>query len=259
MRKNLENFTMSEADKKILNSNLSNERVLNLQNSFNEAITSYHHQSIGGYHGAKLRRYQDLIEFGISNEIKNIIKLIQNRSTDFSKLSIINMLNVGYLKFNNTANGIIKNKYANGNAWYIKSLEKVSSPKEEIEKISERDLKNIAVIDNIKFPNLRDEYGNQGEIQLISYKPNHIIYKSSNPEISFIVFSEIFYPEGWNVKINNQKTELVRVNYVLRGLEVPEGTNTIEMKFEPNSYIYGNLITKTSSIILIFLMTNFLI
>ena len=145
MRKNLENFTMSEADKKILTSNLSNERVLNLQNSFNEAITSYHHQSIGGYHGAKLRRYQDLIEIGISNEIKDIIKLIQNRSTDFSKLGIINMLNVGYLKFNNTSNGVIKNNFSFGKAWFISKLEKVNNPKEEIESLIDRDLSLIHI------------------------------------------------------------------------------------------------------------------
>ena len=254
MRKNLENFTMSEADKKILNSNLSNERVLNLQNSFNEAITSYHHQSIGGYHGAKLRRYQDLIEIGISNEIKDIIKLIQNRSTDFSKLGIINMLNVGYLKFNNTSNGVIKNNFPFGKAWFISKLEKVNSPKEEIESLIDRDLKNIAIVDNSKFPNLKNQYNSTGEITFESYKPYHMIYRTSNKESSFLVFSEIYYPKGWEVSINNQKSNFIRVNYVLRGLEVPAGENIIEIKFEPKSYVYGNLITKFSSLMLILLI-----
>ena len=259
MRKNNNIFSISESDKIILDDNSNNQRVFNIQNTFNEAKTSYYHQSIGGYHGAKIRRYQDLIEHGISKEIQKIIKEIQNGSNDFSDYQLINMLNVGYLKFNNSANGVIKNKYANGNAWYIKKIEKVENPKEEIEITTTSDLKNIAVVDNIKFPNLKDEYGNQGEIQLISYKPNHIIYKSSNPKNSFIIFSEIFYPKGWSVKINDQKSKLVRTNYVLRGLEVPPGENIIEMKFEPDPYVYGNLITKVSSIILILLIPGLLI
>ena len=259
IRKNKNIFSLSESDKIILDNNSNNQRVFNIQNTFNEAKTSYYHQSIGGYHGAKIRRYQDLIEHGISKEIQKIIKGIQNGSNDFSDYQLINMLNVGYLKFNNSANGVIKNKYANGNAWYIKKIKKVETPKEEIEEITTSDLKNIAVVDNIKFPNLKDEYGNQGEIQLISYKPNHIIYKSSNPKNSFIVFSEIFYPKGWSVKINDQKSKLVRTNYVLRGLEVPPGENIIEMKFEPDPYVYGNLITKVSSIILILLIPGLLI
>ena len=233
---------------------MSNERVLNLQNSFNEAITSYHHQSIGGYHGAKLRRYQDLIEIGISNEIKDIIKLIQNRSTDFSKLGIINMLNVGYLKFNNTSNGVIKNNFSFGKAWFISKLEKVNNPKEEIESLIDKDLKNIAIVDNSKFPNLKNQYNSTGEITFESYKPYHMIYRTSNKESSFLVFSEIYYPKGWEVSINNQKSNFIRVNYVLRGLEVPAGENIIEIKFEPKSYVYGNLITKFSSLILILLI-----
>ena len=254
MRKNKENFTLTEADNKILNDNLSGERVLNLQNSFNEAITSYHHQSIGGYHGAKLRRYQDLIEFGISNEIKDVIKLIQNRSTDFSKLNIINMLNVGYLKFNNTSNGVIKNNFSFGKAWFISKLEKVDSPKEEIERLRVEDLRNTAIIDNSKFPNLKNEYSSKANIFVESYKPYNMTYKTSNLEVSFLVFSEIFYPKGWKVYINNKPSKFIRVNYVLRGLEVPAGENTIKIKFEPSSYVYGNLITKFSSLILILLI-----
>ena len=254
MRKNKENFTLTEADKKILNNNLSKERVLNLQNPFNEATTSYHHQSVGGYHGAKLRRYQDLIEFGISNEINDVIKTIQNRSNDFSKLNIINMLNVGYFKFNNTSNGVIKNNFQFGKAWYVSKLEKVKNPKEEIEKLRNQNLKNTAIVDNSKFPNLKNEYNSDGTIITESYKPYHMIYKTSNLEISFLVFSEIFYPKGWEVYVNNQPSNFVRVNYILRGLEIPAGENTIEIKFKPNSYVYGNLITKYSSLILILLI-----
>ena len=254
MRKNKENFILTEADKKILNNNVSKERVLNLQNPFNEAVTSYHHQSVGGYHGAKLRRYQDLIEFGISNEINDIIKTIQNRSNDFSKLNIINMLNVGYFKFNNTSNGVIKNNFQFGKAWYVSKLEKVKNPKEEIEKLRNQNLKNTAIVDNSKFPNLKNEYNSDGTIITESYKPYHMIYKTSNFESSFLVFSEIFYPKGWEVYVNNKPSNFVRVNYILRGLEIPAGENTIEIKFKPNSYVYGNLITKYSSLILILLI-----
>ena len=254
MRKNKENFTLTEADKKILNNNLSKERVLNLQNPFNEATTSYHHHSVGGYHGAKLRRYQDLIEFGISNEINDVIKTIQNRSNDFSKLNIINMLNVGYFKFNNTSNGVIKNNFQFGKAWYVSKLEKVKNPKEEIKKLRNENLKNTAIVDNSKFPNLKNEYNSDGTIITESYKPYHMIYKTSNLEDSFLVFSEIFYPKGWEVYVNNQPSNFVRVNYILRGLEIPAGENTIEIKFKPNSYVYGNLITKYSSLILILLI-----
>ena len=254
MRKNKENFTLTEADKKILNNNLSKERVLNLQNPFNEATTSYHHHSVGGYHGAKLRRYQDLIEFGISNEINDVIKTIQNRSNDFSKLNIINMLNVGYFKFNNTSNGVIKNNFQFGKAWYVSKLEKVKNPKEEIEKLKNENLKNTAIVDNSKFPNLKNEYNSDGTIITESYKPYQMIYKTSNLEVSFLVFSEIFYPKGWEVYVNNQPSNFVRVNYILRGLEIPAGENTIEIKFKPNSYVYGNLITKYSSLILILLI-----
>ena len=254
MRKNKENFILTEADKKILNNNLSKERVLNLQNPFNEATTSYHHQSVGGYHGAKLRRYQDLIEFGISNEINDIIKTIQNRSNDFSKLNVINMLNVGYFKFNNTSNGVIKNNFQFGKAWYVSKLEKVKNPKEEIEKLRNQNLKNTAIVDNSKFPNLKNQYNSDGTIITESYKPYHMIYKTSNFESSFLVFSEIFYPKGWEVYVNNKPSNFVRVNYILRGLEIPAGENTIEIKFKPNSYVYGNLITKYSSLILILLI-----
>ena len=234
--------------------------MLNLQNTFNEANTSYYHSSIGGYHGAKLRRYQDLIENIITNERSEIISKLQNNNIDFSDLNILNMLNTGYIKFNESKKGVIKNNFSNGNAWFISKLNKVNSPIEELNLLKTINTKNEAIIDVSKFGNLsyNDTYSKNGKIEILEYLPNKMKLKTYNNSISFIVFSEIYYPKGWNLSINGNNKEILRVNYVLRGTQLEAGENIIELTFSPSSYSIGNTIILISSIILLFLSILFI-
>ena len=151
INKKSKKISLSESDQFILENNSERKRVYNLQNTFNEANTSYFHSSIGGYHGAKIRRYQDLIERNISNERQVLVEKLQNNNIDFSNIQVMNMLNVGYLKFGDNRNNVVENKYSNGNAWYIKNLIPSNSPKEEIEMINSINTKSEAVYDNTIF------------------------------------------------------------------------------------------------------------
>ena len=255
-RKKDSNMSMTEADIFIIENNNQRKRVLNLQNTFNEARTSYYHSSIGGYHGAKIRRYQDLIENSINNEKSKLISKLQNNNSNFSDLKILNMLNTGYIKFNDLSTGVVKNNYSNGNAWFISDLKKVQSPNEELELLKTLNTKKQAVIDVSYFKKFISDnsYSIDGSIEIIEYLPNKMKYKSNNTNNSFIVFSEIFYPEGWDLFINGEKKEILRVNYLLRGINLEPGENIIEMKFNPNSYKIGNQIILVSSLILLLLL-----
>jgi len=254
INKKAKKISLSEADQFILENNSDRKRVYNLQNTFNEANTSYFHSSIGGYHGAKIRRYQDLIERNITKERQVLVEKLQNNNIDFSDLQVINMLNVGYLKFGENRNNVVDNKYSNGNAWYIKNLIPSNSAKEEIEMLNSINTKSEAVYDNSIFNPNNIEYSTQGKIQVVEYNPNKIIYKSENQKKSFIVFSEIYYPHGWRVFIDGKETKLIRVNYILRGLEVNPGDHTIEMRFEPLSYKIGDKVILASNYILLLLL-----
>jgi len=253
--KNLK-INLSESDQYILENNINRKRVYNLQNTFNDARTSYYHSSIGGYHGAKMRRYQDLIERGITNERNKLVNKLQNKDLDFSDLNILNMLNTGFIKFGDNKTNVVTNNYSNGNVWFVNKLIPTESPNEEINTLITLNTKNEAVIDIKKFnlSNTNYLYSKNGNINLIDYSPKKIIYKSSNKSQSFAVFSEIYYPHGWKVLVNGNEKNLVRVNYVLRGLELEPGDNTIEMSFNPKSYSLGNLIVKGSNIILLILI-----
>jgi hypothetical protein len=259
-RKKINTVNISAADEFILENNNQRKRVLNLQNTFNEANTSYYHSSIGGYHGAKLRRYQDLIENIITNERSKIISKLQNNNIDFSDLNTLNMLNTGYIKFNESKKGVIKNNFSNGNAWFISKLNKVNSPIEELNLLKTINTKNEAIIDVSKFGNLsyNDTYSKDGKIEILEYLPNKMKLKTYNNSISFIVFSEIYYPKGWNLSINGNNKEILRVNYVLRGTQLEAGENIIELTFSPSSYSIGNTIILISSIILLFLSILFI-
>ena len=250
-------ISLSESDQFILENNSNRKRVYNLQNTFNDAKTSYFHSSIGGYHGAKMRRYQDLIEKKIIKERELLVYKLQNNNIDFSDLKVINMLNVGYIKFGEDRNNVVQNRFSNGNAWYIDKLIPVNSPKDEIEMLSDINTKKEAVYDNQMFDNIKNlDFSSEGNIEVVEYNPNKIIYRSENQKKSFLVFSEIYYPHGWKVLINGKESKLIRVNYILRGLELSPGNHTIEMKFEPKAYMIGDKVILASNYILLILLIS---
>ncbi|WP_422359483.1 YfhO family protein [Reichenbachiella sp.] len=246
-------FAASEADQRILKDSDKSYRVYNLINGFNDAKTSYFHQSIGGYHGAKMRRYQDLIEEAISPETSMLIDGLQKGVPAFDQIDVLNMLNTKYFLAGTTANAVIPNPAANGNAWFVSDVVEVTSADEEMEKVNSMDTKSTAVIDGSKFDLSQTSYGANGTIALEDYKPNRLTYISDNSENGFAVFSEIYYENGWVARIDGNEVPIHRVNYVLRGLEVPSGKHQIEFEFRPKSYYTGNVISGISSAILMLL------
>ena len=250
------NLKITEADQYILENNTNRKRVYNLQNTFNEAKTSYFHSSIGGYHGAKIRRYQDLIERNINDERNDLVKKLQDNNLDFSDLHIINMLNTGFFKFGDNKNNVVINNFSNGSAWFIKKIIPVKTPLDEINTLKNINTKREAVVDINKFKltNSTYNYNDEGEIKLIESNPKKLKYNVKNSSSSFIVFSEVYYPNSWKIYINGNEAELKRVNYILRGIEIEPGNHSIEMVFDPISYNIGNLIVKISSIILLLLI-----
>jgi hypothetical protein len=251
---------ISESDQFILENNINRKRVFNLQNPFNEAKTSYYHSSIGGYHGAKIRRYQDLIERNIIEERNNLVEKAQNGVRDFNDLHVLNMLNVGFFKFGETRNSILKNENSNGNAWFIKNIILTNSPLEEINTLHNFNSKNDAIIDQSQFnvSNIKNSYSQDGFINVIEYNPNKITYDVSNTSDAFIVFSEIYYPHGWKIFVNGEEREILRVNYVLRGLQLNKGNHKIEMIFNPSPFKFGNNIVLASNYILLILLVFFI-
>jgi hypothetical protein len=244
-------FTKTPADEIILKDTDLNYRVLNLQDPFNEARTSNFHKSLGGYHGAKMRRYQDLISTHLVAEIQQIIS--DQRLTE-SNSKVISMLNAKYILAGLQANAVIENPYANGAAWFVKNIRKVNSADEEIEALDEVDLNATAIIDQSKFQVAEPGIDSLAQITLLEYEPNNLKYKARTNSAALAVFPDIYYPEGWKAYIDGKETEIVRANYVLRALEIPAGTHNIEFVFEPNSYITGNKIMMASSLILLFIM-----
>ncbi|MEQ6120606.1 hypothetical protein [Reichenbachiella sp. MALMAid0571] len=236
------NFTPNAADQQILKDKSLSYRVYNLLGAFNDARTSYFHQSIGGYHGAKMRRYQDLIEFGITSETSTLISGLQSGSPDFRQSNVINMLNTKYFVAGDQANAVIANPEANGNAWYVSEIRKVSGADEEMKVLNEINTKSTAVVDTTLFKTNKSKYSAANIIQLIEQKPNYLKYETNCFEDGFAVFSEVYYPTGWIAKIDDMEVDILRVNYILRGLEVAKGNHLIEFEFKPDSYYIGNKI-----------------
>jgi hypothetical protein len=240
-------FSPNEANAEILKDD-GDYRVLNFRDAFNDGRTSYFHQSIGGYHGAKLLRYQNLIEKPLSNDIQNTIAKIQDNSMDFEESHVLNMLNTKYFLAGTSRNTVIKNIYSNGSAWLVKTVNHVNSPDEEYKLVAEINTKTDAVVDVSKFKVSAEDFDASGQIKLISKSPDRLKYECINDSKSFAVFSEIFYPDGWKATINGSETDIIRVNYVLRGLEIPSGNNEIEFVYHPSEYYTGNPIMKWFSI-----------
>ena len=238
----------NNADQEILKDK-SYYRVYNLRSPWIEARTSYFHHSLGGYHGAKMRRYQDLYDSCIIQQTALMGSDWQARKLGFEKYGTLNMLNAKYIVFGPEANNIIVNPAANGNAWFVKELIQVSSPTEELKKTGDINTKNAAVIDNSKFKvqDLKFGIDSAATILLKEFTPPHVKYESQSSTDGLAVFSEIYYPKGWNAFIDGKKAEIFRADYVLRALAVPSGKHEIEFKFEPKPYMIGNKVTLASN------------
>lgn len=243
-------FNPTEADQEI-KKDKSKYRVYNLQGAMNEARTSYHHHSIGGYHGAKLRRYQDLYDYCIANETQAMIQSLQSGNRDLADFGVINMLNTKYLVYGPQREAIIPNIHANGNAWLVSSVNKVNSPDEELSTTCELNTATTAVIDASKFELNKTTFNTSGNVTLASYQPSKVEYQANVEGESFAVFSEIYYPVGWEATIDGKPVDILRVNYVLRALQIPSGDHTIIFEFKPDSYYTGDKITFASSLLLL--------
>lgn len=258
-KRSASSFTPTAADEAIRKDN-TYYRVYNLQNPMAEARTSYFHHSLGGYHGAKLRRYQDLYDSCLGPETKKLIEDAQQGNLNFEKYGVLNMLNTKYISYGPDANNIIPNASAYGPAWFVKDVIKVGTPAEELEKLGEVNTRDVAVIDESKFainPNgNQGEYDSASQIKLVDSKPASLRYESVSSVNSLAVFSEIYYPKGWKATIDGNEVQILRCNYVLRGLEIPSGKHTIEFKFEPKPYIIGDKITMASSWIMLLVVVG---
>lgn len=243
-------FKMTDADKAITQQAGYGERVLNLQNPFNENRTSYFHESIGGYHGAKIRRYQDLIDRCIQSEMQSAIQSLQSQSLNFSNLQTLNMLNTRFMYAGADRNAVFTNNFANGNAWIVSEVIPVNSADEEIAQVCSIDTKTQAIVDVSKF-DLPNTNGN-GVIGLTEKTPNKLVYSADiNGANALAVFSEIYYPKGWTASIDGEETSILRANYVLRALEIPQGNHKIVFEFKPSSYFVGNTVMLISSILVL--------
>ncbi|MBX2969577.1 MAG: YfhO family protein [Cyclobacteriaceae bacterium] len=244
-------FAETPADQLIKQDKTAPFRVLNLQNPFNEARTSAFHHSIGGYHGAKMRRYQDLITHHLQHEMNDIM---QAGNVTASNANVLNMLNTRYLLAGQTADGVIRNPHQNGNVWFVQDVIVVNNPDEEIQLLDSINTKTQAVIDVSKFSKPEFTYDSSATITLKEYAPNKLVYETTTATDGYAVFSEIYYPEGWIAKIDNNEVPIDRVNYVLRGLKVPSGNHTIEFSFKPILYSIGNKFMLGSNLLILLLV-----
>jgi uncharacterized membrane protein YfhO len=228
-------FTASEADKLILEDK-THFRVANFStNLMEDGATSYFHQSIGGYHAAKMRRYQELFEYQIAKQ----------------NMQVLNMLNTKYfiIPDNSGVLQVQQNQAINGNVWFVDSLDKVQNATEEMNALDSLDSKTTAVVDFSKFSELKNftiKRDPTATISLKKYAVTNLTYQSTSQKEQLAVFSEIYYDKGWNAYIDGELVPHFRVNYVLRGLKVPAGNHTIIFKFEPTVIQQGSFISLSS-------------
>ncbi len=243
-------------------------RVLNLSVSpFNDASTSYFHKSIGGYHGAKLKRYQELIDTSLAIEISLIqtvggaAKTLADFQTVFGSTTALNMLNTKYVIFNPNQPPLI-NKHALGNAWFVETPRLVENANEELSGINKIDPSKVAVIDKVFNDQVKNNtypISEGDKVELKSYKPNELIYKSKSQGEKLAVFSEIYYPAGWKSYIDGKETSYFRTDYVLRGMIIPAGEHEIKFSFEPSSYKTGNRISLISSLLFVLMTAGYIV
>ncbi len=234
-------YMPSPADEQILKDPDPHYRVMNVSLSpFQDATTSYFHKSIGGYHGAKLRRYQDLYERQISK----------------NNMQVLSMLNAKYFIMQNQQSGELlaqRNPSAMGNAWFVKELKWVANPDSELNALTNFNPSLTAVVDKKWEKDLQSgafQFDSTATIKLKSYKADELVYEAQAATAQMTVFSEIYYPKGWNAYVDGKLTPHLGVNYLLRGMVLPAGKHEVVFKFEPEAYYKGEKIAMAGSILL---------
>jgi hypothetical protein len=256
----------------VLNLN-TNYRVINTTAALDQdGRSSYFHKSLGGYHGAKLVRIQDVIDFHLGREhreVRNVMNggTLQSIDSAMKKFPIINMLNTKYIIFNTSGEGefldlknpgIVKsapiglvNPHACGNAWFVSNIKWVKDADEEITAIGDFDPSTTAIIDERekeKLGGLTLSADPSATVKMDKYKANHLTYTANCSKKNLLVFSEIYYPVGWKILVDGNETEIVRVNYLLRAIVLEPGKHKIEMIYEPASYFTSKPISLVASL-----------
>ena len=257
---------MSQTDELILRDKTLDYRVLNLaSNTYNENETSYYHKSIGGYHAAKLRRYQEMIEQYISPEMQRLMNAVAEAGGDMTQVKgdsicpVINMLNTRYFVFPLQGGQTvpIQNPYALGNAWFVDKISYAKNANEEILKVGQIDLRHEAVADEKFQAQLGDAVTQDttSTVDIKSYEPNQLTYEVNSGKGGVVVFSEVYYP-GWTATIDGEPAELGRVNYILRALNVKPGKHEVVLSFFPKSVDTTETIAYTAYAILILVLAG---
>ena len=254
----------TQTDELILRDQNLDYRVLNLaSNTFNENETSYYHKSVGGYHAAKLRRYQEMIEAYINPEMQSLFKGVSEAGGDMTQVNgdsicpVLNMLNTRYFIFPLQGGQTvpIQNPYAYGNAWFVDKLDYVDNANDEIAAVGKIDLRHQAVADS-KFKEQLGEATAQDTLSVVtitSYEPNRLTYEVSSDKGGVLVFSEIYYP-GWEAKVDGQPVELGRVDYILRALNIQPGKHEVELSFFPKSVNATETVAYVAYVLLLLLV-----
>ncbi len=236
---------MSATDEQILKDKAPDYRVLNLAtNTFNENNTSFYHKSIGGYHPAKLRRYQELIDAYIGREMQNLMPAVAAANGDMTQVNgdsifpVINMLNTKYfiVGLQNNQTVPLQNPYAYGNAWFVDKVTYVDNANQELDGMASINLRHEAVADR-KFEQQLGTAVSQGATSMATltrYEPNSLTYEVSSDKGGVLVFSEVYYP-GWTATVDGQPAELGRVDYVLRAMNIKPGKHQVVLDFHPAS------------------------
>lgn len=245
-------YAISGADQRIQQDTSAHYRVFHMKNPFNDNRVSSLHRSVGGYHAAKLRRYQDIIETGLAVEQDRLINSAKKGRPDLSHLPISDMLNVKYFIFGNRTQDILPNDSPCGAAWLVKHIQPVAGPDEEITALQNINPCQTATWDLHTLAPKDTLYNNQGTVELQTYTPNEIVYQIQNEGSALLVMSEIYYPE-WKAYVNKKEQPLLRVNYLLRALRLPPGTHTIHLKMSTDTYLHGRHLKRSSSIAILLL------
>ena len=228
-------FQETPADAQILQ-DTTHYRVFEVEGNLSSARASFFHKSIGGYSAVKPRRMQQLFDYQITK----------------NNMEILNMLNVKYIIHTDTIGNPIpaKNPNANGNAWFVKNIKFVRTPDDEMKGLDKLDTKNVAIINQNEFDvqNITFAKDSLATINLVLYKPNHLKYISSNSNDGLAIFSEMYYKKGWNAYLDGKSVNHIRVDYVLRALQIPSGKHAVEFRFEPEVIQTGSTITLISSL-----------